>query len=142
MKHTLQKEINHESLQINAEDSKKSFLEGKKIHFTDAETLAAAYLYLDRKARVSHPDGNFEHGKKWYPSAAERCWQCAYIREPSRSWPFSILTHCRSAEHIASTHSVDAKELLRIARLINAGESVKSVKKTGSSKTNSMEAQS
>ena len=76
----------------------------------------AAEEYLARKARKSHPEGDFGSGMKWYPSKGERCDCCDYIREPSNTWPYSLLLHCRTIGHVAALYGVDEKAVRRVAR--------------------------
>jgi len=71
--------------------------------------------YLNRRDRVSHPQGRLDNGGRWYPSAEERRECCRTIREPSRKWPFSLLVHCRSLRHVAHLYGVDEKELRKLA---------------------------
>ena len=53
-----------------------------------------------RQCRVTHPDGTFDKGGRWWPSQREQCECCNRIRTPSRRWPYSLLVHCRSKGHI------------------------------------------
>lgn len=78
----------------------------------------AAEEYIARKTRKSHPDGDFDNGMRWYPSKDERCECCDYIREPSRTWPYSLLLHCRTIGHVAELFGVDEKAVRRAAREI------------------------
>lgn len=64
-----------------------------------------------RQDRNEHPRGEFDNAGRWYPSAEERCECCSEIREPSRAWPNSLNKHCRSVEHVASLHGVEASQL-------------------------------
>lgn len=57
-------------------------------------------IYEFRKDRRSHPDGNFDKQKRFYPSVRETCSCCESIRTPSISWPFSLMKHCRTKKHI------------------------------------------
>ncbi len=83
----------------------------------DTEKLQAAYeMYIARQARQSHPTGKFDGAGRWYPTESETCSCCKGIRTPSRSWPFSYMVHCRTAEHIAHLHGVDPKALRAYAR--------------------------
>lgn len=79
----------------------------------------AAKTYLDRRDRVSHPDGKFDRGGRWHPSEKEWTPGCDRIREPSRAWPYSLLVHCRSAEHVAELHGVEKGDLLAKARQLD-----------------------
>ena len=68
----------------------------------------AAQHYVDLKTRRRHPVGKFDRGGRWYPAQEHAC--CAGIRGPSRTYPFSLLTHCRSAAHVAAEHGVENTE--------------------------------
>ncbi|HSH85384.1 MAG TPA: hypothetical protein VK979_09555 [Guyparkeria sp.] len=83
----------------------------------------AAQEYLDRRDRRTHPDGTFDNAKRWYPSSTERCDCCNSIRSPSRAWPMSYMKHCRSAAHVASLYGVEARDLKRRARELEASQS-------------------
>ena len=57
--------------------------------------------YKDSRPSRFSPYGKFDSGNRWYPdNDAERCSCCENIRKPSRAYPFSLLTHCRSQKHI------------------------------------------
>lgn len=58
-------------------------------------------LYQARKARLVHPEGTFDKGGRWYPSARENGSVSATHRSPSRAWPYSYLTACRTRRHCA-----------------------------------------
>ena len=62
-------------------------------------TTIAHALYELRRDRLMHPRGTFDKGGRWYPSADEECDCCHHIRTPSRSWPYSMLMHCRTFKH-------------------------------------------
>ena len=67
--------------------------------------------YKARQKRSRHPDGRFDGGGRWYPSQSEEQECCLHIRQPSRAYPYSLLTHCRTIQHIAELYSVDKREL-------------------------------
>lgn len=73
----------------------------------------ACEAYVARRDRRAHPDGEFDSAGRWYPSDAE--WQacCNRIRPPSRAYPYSLLVHCRTIEHVARVYGVDARALRR-----------------------------
>ena len=76
---------------------------------TESEELAldkALKCYLARKNRSENPSGHFDSGGRWYPDLQEKCIFCNGIRPPSRSFPYSLLTHCRSMTHIAQLFDV------------------------------------
>jgi len=69
----------------------------------------AAQYYLDLQERVVQPDGAFDNAGRWYPEHSCRC--CEGIRSPSRQWPYSLLSHCRTIGHIASERGYGPKVL-------------------------------
>lgn len=73
----------------------------------------AVETYQKRKERLSHPDGSFDNQKRWYPSADEIQTCCKSIRTPSAAYPYSLLVHCRSIEHITTMFDIDKKILKR-----------------------------
>lgn len=72
---------------------------------TDVETV-----YVSRRDRMSHPDGKFDNGGRWEPSAAEYCDCCAGIRSPSRAHPYNVLVHCRTRLHVRNLQRKRAAE--------------------------------
>lgn len=78
--------------------------------------LGAAQDYINRQARNQHPDGSFDNAGRWFPSAREECGCCSNVRSPSRSWPYSLMKHCRSVEHVAILHGVDVSALRKVGR--------------------------
>lgn len=79
-------------------------------------TYEAAYVYLRRRDRLEHPEGEFDSAGRWTPSGDERQGCCALIRSPSRAYPYSLMTHCRSAEHVAATMNADRRGVKSRAR--------------------------
>jgi len=77
---------------------------------------AAAQHYVDLKHRRRHPVGKFDRGGRWYPAQEHTC--CESIRGPSRAYPYSLLTHCRSAAHVAAEHGVEKAALLKAAKAL------------------------
>ncbi len=77
-----------------------------------AEALAKWQARQDRR---EHPAGKFDKAGRWYSADDE--WQpcCNTIRSPSRGYPYSYMTHCRSAEHVANLCGVDVAELRKLA---------------------------
>ena len=78
--------------------------------------IKAAIEYLLRRDRIDHPDGQTQKGNKWYPSDTERKTCCNSIRSPSRAYPWSLMTHCRTLPHIANLYDCDldkVKDLLK-----------------------------
>jgi hypothetical protein len=85
---------------------------------TDPTILAAAGEYLALRDRSKHPDGTFDKAGRFYPSADEMQPCCAYIRTPSRAYPYSYMVHCRTAEHVAHRYNVSVQDVRRAARQI------------------------
>ena len=71
----------------------------------------AKRTYEARQAREENPDGKFDNGGRWYPSAAERKGCCYGLREPSRNWPYSLMVHCRTLRHVSRLCEVSEKDL-------------------------------
>lgn len=65
----------------------------------DTQELVNA-IFTARKRRAVHPSGEFDGAGRWYPSDNERCACCADVRRPSRAYPYSYLTHCRTRKHV------------------------------------------
>ena len=90
----------------------------KKIIFINKKTIKAVEEFINRKTRKSHPDGSFDKAKRWEPSDNEWCECCKSIRTPSRRFPFSLMTHCRSIGHIAALYEVDAGAVRKISNYL------------------------
>jgi hypothetical protein len=73
--------------------------------------MQAVKCFMDRQLRTENPSGYFDNAKRWYPHETEECKCCSYIRTPSRAYPFSIMTHCRTVNHIANLYKIDVTEL-------------------------------
>jgi len=73
--------------------------------------MKAAHETFQRKYKASQPDGCFKNNGTWLPSDTEKCSCCDSIRTPSVKYPYSLMTHCRTAEHIANLYNVDKKDL-------------------------------
>ena len=76
-----------------------------------AKLKNAALETLRRRDRLSHPEGRVGNGGRWYPSDNERCDCCDAIRSPSRTWPWSLMQHCRTASHVANKTGYDIRTL-------------------------------
>ena len=72
----------------------------------------AATLYIDLNSRKIHPRGLSDSVGRWMPSQELKC--CKSIRTPSRSWPWSLLLHCRTLVHVAKDTGYEL-EILRAA---------------------------
>ena len=69
----------------------------------------AAIEYIRRRDRLRHPDGRTDSGGRWYPYPNEQQPCCESVRSPSRSYPWSYMTHCRSLGHVALLYGVEEK---------------------------------
>lgn len=67
--------------------------------------------YQDRKSRLVNPDGTFDNAGRWYPSDEEKCKCCQSVREPSARYPYSLIKHCRTTNHIANLYDVNVKDM-------------------------------
>lgn len=58
-------------------------------------------LYEGRRDRLVNPDGTFDNAGRWYPSEAEDAGVSHTHRSPSRAWPYSYMTACRTRKHVS-----------------------------------------
>src|SRR5262249_53358990 len=79
------------------------------------DAFTATHAWLNRQSRRTWPAGAFDHAGRWRPDdESQPC--CRAIRGLSRASPYSLLTHCRSAQHGAALHGVDVRDLYRAIR--------------------------
>src|ERR1700740_2693187 len=78
---------------------------------TENRAAEAGLEFMCRELRLHHPDGTFDEGGRFYPSAKEARDCCANIRTPSRAFPFSLMKHCRTAKHVAKLYGVTEKSV-------------------------------
>lgn len=71
----------------------------------------AAKEYQNRQERKTHPQGTFDKAGRWYPDEEEHCNCCNAIRSPSRAYPYSYMTHCRTKQHVANLYGVSVAEI-------------------------------
>ena len=76
----------------------------------------AVMTYYHRQNRDAHPDGQTDKAGRWYPSASERQPCCNQIRQPSRSYPWGLMLHCRTMVHLAQAYDVPESDLRRASR--------------------------
>ena len=76
----------------------------------------AATRYLDLKSRKTHPLGVFDKAGRWGPNKQLEC--CKGIRTPSRKWPYSLMTHCRTLAHVAQDTGYDLSTLRAAVRRV------------------------
>lgn len=88
----------------------------KTVKQYDVDLEKAALEYIDRKNRDSHPSGTFDNANRWEPDDDEWCECCKYIRSPSRAYPYSLMVHCRTIEHVANLFGVDKTDLRKKVR--------------------------
>lgn len=83
--------------------------------------LQAARCFLRRQDRTEHPEGKLD-GPRWNPIGNERQACCSHVREPSRAWPWSLMTHCRTLKHICIRYGVDEKEVRKVLKTVKVVE--------------------
>lgn len=71
--------------------------------------LAAAIRYTELKERHRHPQGRFDNAGRWYPKEQFSC--CCGLRSPTKSYPYSLMIHCRTLKHICNEFNVEEKEV-------------------------------
>ena len=74
--------------------------------------IAAAREYVALKTREINPVGKFDKAGRWYPTVPCTC----AVRAPSRAYPYSLMLHMRTAEHVAETHGVSRRDVLAAAK--------------------------
>jgi hypothetical protein len=79
----------------------------------------AARTFIARRDRTAHPTGKFDNAGRWYPSESETCSCCSSVRSPSRSYPYSYMTHCRTMAHVANLYGVSVSELRKEVRRLD-----------------------
>jgi len=84
-----------------------------------AGIIEAIEEYLSRKDRLRHPDGRSDKGNRWYPSDTERCSCCNNVRQPSHSFPWSLMQHCRTRVHIEHLYGLEDGSISRALRKEN-----------------------
>lgn len=80
--------------------------------------MTAALDFISLRDRVTNPKGRFDRAGRFYPASSELCACCKAIRPPSAAWPYSLMVHCRTAEHVAARHGVDPSDVRRQARAL------------------------
>ena len=78
----------------------------------------AAIEYLLRRDRVDHPNGHTIKSK-WYPSDPESQSCCNSIRQPSRAYPWSLMTHCRSILHVSQLYNCEPLSIRNLLKKKN-----------------------
>ncbi len=80
----------------------------------------AAQYYMALQSRKTHPKGHSvaSTSSAWYPDHPLPC--CETIRRPSRAYPWSLMTHCRSMVHVAAERKIDVSRLRWAVRRLEA----------------------
>ena len=71
-------------------------------------------IYSELKERMIHPSGTFDKGGRWYAENGD----LISCRSPSRSWPYSEMTACRTRKYVTAVQekfSCKTVEELRIS---------------------------
>ncbi len=92
----------------------------KKQHTAAAALTAAVDEFIDLQNRTVHPAGTFDNARRFYPAETFDC--CSGIRTPSRSFPFSLMVHARTAAHVANQYKVDPAELRKLKKILSKNE--------------------
>jgi len=87
----------------------------KKIRLTQ-KLRAAATRYIDLQSRLRHPLGDSDNAGRWYPNNEQEC--CKGIRSPTRSWPWSLMLHCRTMVHVAQDTGYELTTLRAAVRRV------------------------
>lgn len=91
----------------------------------------AARTFIARRDRTAHPAGSFDKAGRWYPSESETCACCSSVRSPSRSFPYSYMTHCRTMAHVANLFGVSATDLRKEVRRLDPDSAPKAPVREG-----------
>ena len=86
----------------------------KKLEQLTQTQIDAGKLYHNLKNRITHPDGEFDKAGRWYPTVETP--SLAKIRMPSRAFPYSYMSHCRTVTRVSELTGVDAKIIRLVAR--------------------------
>lgn len=70
-------------------------------NFTAKDVIDALELHRKLQSREINPDGHFDSKKRWFPSKEEEQDCCRRLRRPSSNYPYTLMSHCRSLEHVA-----------------------------------------
>lgn len=79
---------------------------------------AREYLQRNRSVRWVLEVGTRDPLARWYPNELERCPLCDSVRQPTRQWPNTLITHCRGPEHISRKYDITRAELLEAAQTL------------------------
>ena len=62
----------------------------------DVRKEAIQEVYQQLKSREIHPSGEFDKSGRWYSANQD----LISVRSPSRSWPYSEMTACRTKKYV------------------------------------------
>lgn len=84
----------------------------------DLPLHTAALEFMLLKDRVKHPPGRHDSAKRFWLACQFPC--CTGIRRPSSKWPWSQMTHGRTAQHVSYAEGVPDKvaDIRRLSRLM------------------------
>jgi hypothetical protein len=72
---------------------------------------AAAATWRARQDGTQQPSGRTDNAGRWYPTPQERRACCDAVRPPSRTWPYSLYSHCCTVRHVAALYDLDERTL-------------------------------
>ena len=84
----------------------------------DPSTITAAIRFLMRQSRKERPDGKTDRAGRFYPSESEKCDCCNGLSSPTRAYPMTLLSHCRTAKHVSRKYNVDTKAMREMVKFI------------------------
>lgn len=69
---------------------------------------------INKQNRRTNPWGEFDKAGRFYLDDAEEQKCCFSVSSPTKRFPYSLMKHARSAEHIANKHNVPKIDLVRM----------------------------
>jgi len=78
------------------------------------------------QSREIHPAGTFDKAGRWYPADSESADCCKGLRSPSRAYPYSLMTHCRTLKHVCTKYGLDYRT---VKKVMNAEKPKRKVEK-------------
>jgi len=84
----------------------------------------AKCVFEARRDRVRNPEGTFDCAGRWYPSEREdQGGDGSSVRPPSRGWPYSFNTRCRTLAHckVLVQAALNGKDVPRDVQIVVRG---------------------
>ena len=77
--------------------------------------MEARQTYIERRRKSAHPLGIWRE-RKWFPDSLEHRECCDQVRQPTMTYPYSLMRHCRTLKHISNLYGVPVSDLRWAAR--------------------------